>query len=129
MPELAPILRELGRLEAIQHAFAELSHRTDDRRKHDMIDLRRRLSVQIAEIGKVCEPLFAAHGGPDILQQFRNIFSRMRSAAAIHQANWPAVRLGESDAEFERSAATVREANREFLEWTRSTIIALRARG
>ena len=42
MPELAPILRELGRLEAIQHAFAELSHRTDDRRKHDMIDLRRR---------------------------------------------------------------------------------------
>jgi hypothetical protein len=93
-----------------------------------MIDLRRRLSAQIAEIGKVSEPLFAAHGGPDILQQFRNTFSRMRSAAAIHQANWPAVRLGEAEAEFERSAATVREANRAFLEWTRSAIVALRAR-
>jgi hypothetical protein len=128
MPELAPILRELGRLEVIQHAFAALSQRTDDRRKHDMIDLRRRLSAQIAEIGKVSEPLFAAHGGPDILQQFRSKFSQMRSAAAIHQANWPAVRLGEAEAEFERSAVTVREANREFLEWTRSAIVALRAR-
>ncbi len=56
MPELAPILRDLGRLEAIQHAFAEISQRSDDRRRHDMIHLRRQLAAQIAEIGKVSLP-------------------------------------------------------------------------
>jgi len=46
----------------------------------------------------------------------------MRSAAAMHQANWPAVRLDEADADHRESALAVREANRDFVAWVRQTL-------
>jgi hypothetical protein len=46
----------------------------------------------------------------------------MRSQSAIHQASWPAVRLGEDDAAFRASAMPVREANRAFLAWAKGAL-------
>lgn len=115
---------ELDTLERIQNELAAVATRTDDRRRHDLVDLRRKLSMQIAVVGEAADSLFAAIVDPSINRTYRDKFSRMRSAAALHQADWPAVRLGEDPEKYQTSALTVREANRDFVSWTRTTLLS-----
>lgn len=125
MPDFTPLSRELTALEAIQAELASIADRTDDARRHDLIRLRRDLSLRIAEVGKIAEPIFgAAEAG--MAQEYRGKFSRMRSAAALHQANWPAVRLGEDVEQYRASAQGVRQANKEFVAWVRGALDQLR---
>lgn len=124
MKDFGPLTRELDALEAVQVELAAIANRSDDARKHDLIRLRRDLSLQIAKVGEAAEPIFGAaeHG---LSQDYRNRFSRMRSAAAIHQADWPAVRLGEDVERYQASARGVREANKAFVAWVRSALTDL----
>jgi len=113
--------RELAGLEQIHLRFQENASRTDERRRHDLIDLRRELSMQIARVGELAEPY--VHGyGPVILQTYRDHYSRMRSVAALHQANWPAVLLGQRESEYAASAQSVRQAAYDFIAWMRQLI-------
>ncbi len=121
MPDTKAILNAVTALERVQADLAAISARTDDRRRHDLIELRRKLSLHIAEVGQIAGPWFTA-ADPDVAQTYRTKFSRMRSAAAMHQANWPAVRLDQADAEYQRSVQAVREANRDFVAWVRKAL-------
>jgi hypothetical protein len=121
MPDTKEVLRAVTALEQVQAELAAISARTDERRRHDLIDLRRKLSLHIAEVGRIAEPHFAK-ADPEVLQSYRTKFSRMRSAAAMHQANWPAVRLDQADADYQQSVLAVRDANREFVAWVRQTL-------
>ncbi|MGZ8281735.1 MAG: hypothetical protein ACXWUN_02140 [Allosphingosinicella sp.] len=127
MNDLARIASELDFLEKVQADLATIATRTDERRRHDLIELRRQLSQQIAQVGRVADPIFSSDAGAELIQEYRSLFSKMRSMAAIHQANWPAVRLGESPEEYQKSALGVREANREFVAWMRDALVRLRA--
>lgn len=120
--DLTLIGRELNALENIQADLAAVATRTDDRRRHDLIDLRQKLSQQIAQIGKLADAVFASVQDPDMVRIYRAKFSAMRSAAALHQADWPAVRLGESVEAYRKSAARVREANRDFILLAREAL-------
>jgi hypothetical protein len=86
-----------------------------------MIQLRRKLAAQIGEVGKVADTIFA-NVDVSMKQAYRDHFSRMRSAAALHQASWPAVRLGEDINQYHLSAKGVRQANKEFVAWTRDAL-------
>jgi len=121
MSDFARLTKELNALEAVQAELASIAARTDDARKHDLIKLRRKLAVQIGEVGAVADTIFA-NVDATMKQAYRDRFSEMRSAAARHQANWPAVRLGEDIDQFHVSARGVRQANREFVAWTRGAI-------
>jgi len=121
MSDFALLLKELTALEAVQAELAGIATRTDDARKHDMIQLRRKLAAQISEVGKVGDTIFA-NVDVAIKQAYRDHFSRMRSAAALHQASWPAVRLGEDINQYHLSAKGVRQANKEFVAWTRDAL-------
>jgi hypothetical protein len=121
MSDFALLLKELSTLEAVQAELAGIATRTDDARKHDMIQLRRKLAAQIGQVGTVADTIFA-NADVAIKQAYRDHFSRMRSAAALHQANWPAVRLGEDIDLYHASAKGVRQANKEFVAWTRGAI-------
>ena len=121
MSDFALLLKELNALEAVQAELAGIANRTDDARKHDLIKLRRKLAAQIGEVGAVADKIFA-NADSTIKQAYRDRFSEMRSAAARHQANWPAVRLGEDIEQFHASARGVRQANKEFIAWTRGAI-------
>ena len=125
MRDFGQLSRELDALEAVQVELASIANRSDDARKHDLIRLRRELSLQIAKVGKAAEPIFgtADHA---LNQDYRNRFSRMRSAAAIHQADWPAVRLGEDVERYQASALGVREANKAFVAWVRTALTGLK---
>ena len=115
------ILNAVTALEQVQADLAAISGRTDERRRHDLIDLRRQLSLHIAEVGRVADPWFS-EADAELAQTYRAKFSRMRSAAAMHQANWPAVRLDQADAEYQRSVLAVRDANRDFVAWIRQAL-------
>lgn len=122
MTSLGELLRAIDTLERIQNDLASIASRTDEQRKRDLIALRRDISAQIALVSQLAEPVISATGDTQLLQAYRTNFSRMRSIAALHQANWPAVTLGERVAEFRASSATVAEANREFIAWIRKSV-------
>lgn len=125
MGDRATIESELTRLEKVQADLASIASRTDDERKRELIELRRQLSVQIAAVGRAADDFFAANTDEETARTYRSKFSRMRSAAALHQASWPAARLGEAVGEYRTSAMGVREANREFIAWARAALAAL----
>ena len=52
MSDFALLLKELSALEAVQAELAGIATRTDDARKHDMIQLRRKLALQIGEVDR-----------------------------------------------------------------------------
>jgi len=116
---IAQIASDLDALEGIQADLAAIATRDDAQRRHDLIRLRRDLAAQIALIGKVADPYFASLPAAGLYLAFRERFSRMRSAAAIHQASWPAVTLGDDPGQYRQSAHSVREANLDFIRWMR----------
>ncbi|MGH6616656.1 hypothetical protein [Sphingomonas sp.] len=122
MKTFADLARELTALEQVQADLAAIAARTDTDRRYELIQLRKALSQQIARVGQTGELIFGTDADPAVSQAYRDKLSRMRSAAAMHQANWPAVRLDEADDEYRRSALRVREANREFVAWTRDAL-------
>jgi len=129
MSEHQQIARELQTLERVHSQLATIATRTDDRRRHDLIELRRQFSQQMAEVGRLAEPLFASVPDPGLQQTYRSHFSRMRSMAAAHQANWPAVRIDESIGQYRRSAQAVTEAHREFIAWMRQALAQIERSG
>lgn len=125
MDNPASVQRALDQLEKVQEKLADVATRNDDRRKADLINFRRELSHQIAEVGRILEPVITGTGDPELLSIYRKKLSAMRSAAAMHQANWPAVSLDESPAEYAASARGVRDANQEFVKWVRGVLVNL----
>lgn len=122
MQDTGPVVRALAELEQIHADLASITTRTDDGRLRDLIEYRRRLAERIANLGREAEPMFQSLSRPDLLQTYRQKFSKMRSAAAIHQANWPAVRLNEANDEYYHSIAAVHESNHDFVDWMRATL-------
>ena len=122
MSTRAEVLAEVDRLQKVQAELAAVSSRTDSERAKDLIRLRRELSQQIGRVGQVAEAYFEAKGDSAVTQQYRTHFSTMRSRAATHQANWPAVRLDQADETYQQSARDVREANRAFVGWMRQVL-------
>ena len=122
MSDRAALAREIGKLENILAEIAAVTARTDAERRKDLVALRRLLSAQIYTIGQAAEPLFADTAE---LAVYRAKFSRMRSMAALHQSSWPAITLGERPDEYRESVKPMREANRDFIAWTREALTRL----
>ena len=125
MPAAADILRELEKLEKLQIELAAIASRSDERRRHDLIDLRRKQAEQHVVLDRVVGPFFA-DADTAIAREYREAYSRMRSAAAIHQASWPAVSIDEANGAYAQSASGVRDANRHFVAWVRKALQASR---
>ena len=129
MSDSRQLLAELDALERVHSELASIAARSDERRRHDLIALRRQFSEQMAHVGRMADPLLAAAGDPSLHQTYRDYFSRMRSTAATHQANWPAVRIDESTDLYRRSAQGVTEAHRQFIAWMRDALVRLERGG
>lgn len=122
MSDYRELLAELDALERVHAELVSIAARSDDRRRHDLIALRRRFSDQMAIVGRLADPIFARAGDSELHQPYRDHFSRMRSTAATHQANWPAVKIDEATDLYRRSAQGVTEACRQFQGWMREVI-------
>ena len=128
MADLSVLTQEIDALEKVQAELAEIAKRDDEARRNDLVRLRRKLAGQIGKVASVADPIFAAIGDAALSESYRSKLSRMRSAAATHQANWPAVMLGERPNDYRASAQIVRNANKEFIAWMRETMAQLKDR-
>jgi hypothetical protein len=116
MSKFAALDRELDELERLLTLIRGVTSERETDRRRELVRLRRSLSMQIAAVGRVAETAFKDTAE---YQTYKEKFSQMRSSAALHQAKWPAVLVGERETEFDQSAAPMREANRAFIEWVR----------
>ena len=119
------ITAALDRLEQVQADLSTISARTDDRRRADLVNLRRQLSDAIAHVGEVANPVVTRRCDADDQRLYRAKFSAMRSATALHQANWPAVTLDDAPDQHRESARGVRVANHDFVAWMRALLLRL----
>jgi hypothetical protein len=112
----------LDGLEQIKASIAELVARQDGDHRHSVVQIRRSMSQQLTDIGAAGERLFA---DTTALATFRSKFSRLRATTAAHQADWPAVLLGERPDAFRASAEPMRVAGADFLHWAREAVRTL----
>ena len=117
--ELADAIAKLGQ---IQSRLVAISDRTDDQRRLDLVNLRRELALQIGMVSGAAEKGFLMTASAEDVREFRSLLSGMRRAVALHQANFPAVRLDEQGAGYDVSVKSVRDANSKFMQWTKENI-------
>lgn len=122
MGSSAALLQEIAVMERIQAEIAAVTGRSDQERKHELVKLRRLLSEQIGRVSVAGEAIFGDAVAPHLTAEYRARLSAMRSAIALHQANWPAVSLDSADAGFTRSVLAARSAKDAFISWTRGAL-------
>jgi hypothetical protein len=122
MADYKALLAELRTLERIQADLTQLAGRQDNARKAETVELRRQLAHQIGVLSELGRLTLNAPSDQDVYTDFRTRLSAMRSAIALHQAEWPAVALDTAPEEYLRSAQRVLKAKEAFTPWAIRTI-------
>lgn len=122
MAEKHSLINEIRKLQKIQSDLVSISGRTDSDRKLAMVQLRRQLSFQIGVISTEADKIFLIDANDEDTREFRSLLSAMRRAVALHQSNWPAIKLDEQNFAYRNSVKAVREANGNFLQWSKDNI-------
>ena len=115
MDELQAFRESVAELERVQAAMARVSNSGGENWKREFIELRRQLQAQIGLVARAasdCRRLTTS----DVARDIQESLSRMRTAVALHQANWPAVSIVPADPGYIESSASVRAANRAFID-------------
>ena len=116
---LRNLLAKIELFAAVSNEIKASMHLDIDARRHELVRLRRVLSLSLGAVSAAGEDALASD--TDRLSAFRTRFSSLRSRIALHQAEWPAVPLGRGgDDGFYGSAALVQSETRDFLLWARS---------
>ena len=114
---MSALIGEIAKLKQIQQSLSAAANRTDAERKMETVALRRLLAVQVGIVGKAAEQDFLPNADAELAREFRQLISAMRRAIALHQANFPAVRMDEQSNEYHDSVKDVRTANANFFKW------------
>ena len=122
MSDNRTLMDEIHKLQKIHADLAVISERTDEQRKLELVQLRRQLAMQIGVISALADKNFLP-GAEDIVgREFRSLLSAMRRGIALHQANWPAVKVDEQNSDYRQSIQQAREANSRFRDWAKINI-------
>lgn len=126
---LADARREVAAMHDLRASFGDIAARTDDARRLALIQLRRALSEQMTHIADTCDPLFDHGPAAALVADYRHHLSHLRNAVAMHQANWPAVRIDDDPVAYRASALVARSTESKFLEWISTVLDALEGKG
>ena len=126
MDSLQAFSEALAELERILTAMAEMSKRTDPDWKREFIEMRRQLQSQLATVAAAADQCLQIKGNPEAATKLREGWTKMRSSLALHQANWPAVRIDREDKSYLDSASKTRATNWAFVELARQIIAEAR---
>src|SRR5262245_1694899 len=116
----------LTELERILTTMAEMSKRTDPDWKREFIEMRRQLQLQLTTVVNAADRCEKIKRNPQAAAQLREGWTKMRSALALHQANWPAVKIDKTDAGYIESVSKTRTVNWAFVELARQIIKDIR---
>lgn len=120
----ADLLHLVARLEALCaeiRAWADTCAAEKDRRS--LVDLRRQLSEVIGDAGRAGHAEWPSESA-QLMTSYRQHVSELRSRVALHQAEWPAVRLGTDDDHiaYRQSAVAVQDETAKFIKWVRAHV-------
>lgn len=122
MSDTRILVSEIQKLQKIHTDLAVISERTDEQRKLELVQLRRQLAIQIGVISAQADKSFLTDADHTVALEFRSLLSAMRRGIALHQANWPAVKVDEQNPDYRQSIQQAREANSRFRDWAKINI-------
>lgn len=117
-----PVLALIDELIGIEDRVKKLSELADQDRKYALVRLRRDYSDYFARIAEALRTYQTFKSDPALTEEFRGRLSKVRSVAALHQAEWPAVRSDTQLEAYRKSAANLSRANVEFCQWARGAL-------
>jgi hypothetical protein len=107
----------LGQYRRVEDDVAAVRDRSDAERKLALVNSRRQLSEQIGQLGPVIETDADLASNPDKQKEISRLFAAMRYSLALHQANWPAVKIDEDPAAYRESSLGVKAKSDAFWSW------------
>jgi vacuolar-type H+-ATPase subunit E/Vma4 len=126
MPFASRLLAALDAVGETHRAIAVIAGQSKADRAKQLVEERRRLAERIGALAEAAADYWRERADAEAEHRFRQLLSAMRSAAALHQATWPAVKLLEGGEGYEASARRVREAHATFDNWLRPRLNAER---
>lgn len=116
-------LREaLERYRAIEREIVSIGTSSDPDRKLALVRARRTLSEQIGIIGMMIEDDADLARHAELQKEFGRLFAAVRYSLALHQANWPVVKIDEDHAAYLASARGAQEKSDIFWTWCRANL-------
>lgn len=115
----------LDAFERIQSDFANNSDQRDPDWRRRLVALRKDLQDSLIAIRTALQAHEEAAGRSEAGDALNKGLSAMRSAIALHQAEWPAVAIDTQSEAYRGSVRTLRAATRDFRELTEAMIVAI----
>ncbi|WP_447725819.1 hypothetical protein [Sphingomonas koreensis] len=116
---LLDLVQEIGKLEDRVRALGDTDRAGT---KLELVHLRRELAALIGTIGTTADAHPVLTADPQLLREFRRRLSSVRTAVALHQADWPAVSSARDDPQYRASAARVTRENLSFAGWVKQVL-------
>lgn len=104
----------LEAFESIQSDFARNSDQHDPAWRRHLVGLRKNLQDSLIAIRTALQAYEEKHGRSEAGDALAKGLSAMRSAIALHQAEWPAVAIDTESQAYRAAVRTLRAATREF---------------
>lgn len=114
-----PLRRALLDYAELEQAVSSATPDRDDEAKRALVRDRRLLSEQIGRLGLLIEHDEALAADAVAQRETGRLFAAMRYALALHQADWPVVRISEDPAAYHLSAHRVQVKSAAFWRWCR----------
>jgi len=113
--ELAQALRNFARQEG---EIVKLGQRVAPDNALEFVRMRRGLVMCFAEVGAAMEKdVWLTAQPPEMIQRGRQLFSALRAANSINQANWPVVKARDDPQGYQVAARPVGEKSHAFWMW------------
>jgi hypothetical protein len=121
--DLSPELYEaLQTLATVARDTAEIGKRTDPARKLTLVQLRRKLAIQIGHVSQLIDQDRVLQKHPAKRRELDNLFSAVRYALGQHQADWPAVKIDDDPSGYAMSAQLAYAKSDELWKWCKANL-------
>jgi hypothetical protein len=124
--ELEAALREF---ESTRERIVRNSAESDPNWRHTLVNLRRSLQGSVTKMRSSLSVYEIEGGNKDYCAAFGKALSSMRSAIAIHQAEWPAVSIDTGNPDYVASVKKLRAAATDFYTLSADLIAKMRLEG
>lgn len=115
--------------ENIQREFAQNSDQRGLDWRRGMVELRRALQDRLIAIRGALQAYEDSCGRSPDTEKLASALSALRTAIALHQANWPVVAIDTDDSGYRAEVKMLRGSTSEFRKTARTVLERLHARG
>jgi hypothetical protein len=124
MDSIRDFRNALADMEQILTDMGTMTGRTDSAWRLEYVELRRQLQLQIAVLGAAAQQYGEVSEQSGLAAELRKRLNGLRSALALHQANWPVVSIDAKNPGYAESSNNIHVAAVSFGKLARKFIAA-----